>query len=90
MWAFEKVLVDIIDRNFAEGTEILREATWILLIIFSKQEDWLQRVSDSGVLVRFEKLLSKGDAEITENVDLLDHLGLRKHHSQQLRTADFV
>jgi hypothetical protein len=65
---FERILVSVIDRNINKNIELLRESTWILLILFSKKENWLQRVTDCGVLPRFEKLLKIDDADLLENV----------------------
>ena len=47
-WSLEHILVDILDQ-YANSIEVLREATWVILIFFFKQNDWYKVESGSNV-----------------------------------------
>ncbi len=65
---FDHVLCRIIDIYFDKSIEVLRETTWVFLILFSREINLRQGVIDSGVLFQYERLLKVEDPEVIENV----------------------
>jgi hypothetical protein len=65
---FEMVLVKILNDYIKENIVVLRETTWVFLILFSKEGNWFQRVKKSKILEIYENLLQVEDSEIIEHV----------------------